>query len=474
MQPVTDTTGAAETNRALKSLGEFTVSRLITMVFKLSLRLLKTAALMRLLGPAGRGIYGVLVTISLLVVSFGNLGFGLGSVYVISDRKYELRKVIGNAFLYILVQGMILMGVVLVLSHFGEFVFRENRQIVEQFKVFLFAAVFLMLFEGLTRSLLTGIKDIHFVNLRQVSFSILTVFLLLVLWHVTGNGVQSALVAWVTTSAFLAVCTLIRLWRKAGGRLGMSLPYMKEAFFFGIRGNLSMVANTAVRRIDLLFIAHYLGVKAVGYYAASVSIAEILLMVSESASGPFLPLRLELGKKTGRHFSSLIVKYVLIVMALVCGLTALLGQVIIRLLYGASYLPAFGPLLWLLPGILALSIYHFLKADIYSLNRPGFVSWISVLALVCNLILNVMMIPRYGINGAAISSSISYLLSTLILLAFFFHKTGLSPRDFLLPRIKDLGFLVQTLKSYKLSDVARKEGAKSGVGNNGPGCLDGE
>jgi len=128
-------------------------------------------------------------------------------------------------------------------------------------------------------------------------------------------------------------------------------------------------------------------------------------------------------------------------MVFICGITAFCGKILIFILYGKEFFPALGPMLYLLPGILSLSLYQFLKTDIYSLNRPGFISIVSLIMMICNLVLNYLMIPQYGINGAAISSSIYYTLSVMILFIFFLRKTGLSWDVVLLVKKKDIKFV---------------------------------
>jgi O-antigen/teichoic acid export membrane protein len=449
-----DMTASTQTTKPLRSLGELSLSTFLATVLQLVLRLIKHVVFARLLGPNGRGVYGILTTIPELVVSFGNLGFGLGSVYLVAKKKYELPKVLGNALLYIPIQGLLLTGVALMVLSFKG-ILMGGQGTVGQMGFFMIAAIPILLFHHIGLDLLMGIKDIHLMNILRLVFSVFPLFLLILLWLLTDNALLSAMYAWIGSVITVSLLAFLRLSRKAGGCLRISRPYLKETFSFGLRGNVSMFANAVVRRIDILFIAHYLGAEAVGFYAVSVSIAEILLALPDAIAVPFLPIRLGLDKTAAQSFSPLIIKYVLLSMGIVCGLTALLGKPVVMILYGTRFLPAFDPLRWLLPGILALSLYQFLKADIYSLDRPGFISLISLLTMACNLVLNYLMIPRYGIEGAAISSSLSYALSTLILLVFILHKTGQAVGDVLLVKKKDLIFLRDQLKASSLQSSPR-------------------
>ena len=433
-----------ELNKSLSSLGKFSISSMAVTAILFLLRIVKNVVFTRLLGPSGRGVYGLLTTLPGLLISFGNLGFGLGSVYLLSKKKYELHKVLGNALLYLLVQGAILTLVGAALFSFKG-ILKGDPYIIEKFSLLVLAVIPFLLSQRTSGTLLMGIKDIHFYNILQVFFSALPILLLVILWLIIKDALYSALVAWTGAIVIVAAISFVRLYKKAGEKIGISIPYMKEAFSFGLRGNISMFANEVVRRIDILFIAYFLGSEQVGYYAVSVSVAEILLALPDAVALPFLPIRMGMDKSEAAYFSPFVIKYVFLIMVFVCGITAFIGKTVIFVLYGKEFVPALGPMLYLLPGILALSLYQFLKADIYSINRPGFISIVSLITMICNVVLNYFMIPPYGINGAAISSAISYTASTLIIFVFFLRKTGLSWDEVLLVKKRDIKFIMDNI-----------------------------
>jgi O-antigen/teichoic acid export membrane protein len=447
-------TESPSASAALKSLGEYAASSLAATAAQFVLRMARNVLLTRLLGPSGRGIYGLLSTLPGFIVSFGNLGFGLGSVYLVAKRKRDLREVLGNALLYLVVHGTILTVVGYIALQLSSHI-RQELLGADHLVVFMLIGIPLLLAYNVTCDLLSALKEIHFANLLQVTFAVFPLAVLLLLWWLTGNALTAAVWAWLGTNAGIALLGLSRIYRRAGGKPRVSYAAFREAFSFGLRGNVSMWANAVVRRIDILFVAHYAGVEAVGYYAASVSIAEIILALPDAVSGPFLPLRLEMDEKEGRYFSPFVLKYMLAIMGLACLVTAMTGRWLIQILYGSAFLPALQPLLWLLPGIVGLSLYQFLKADLYHMNRPGLISWVSVVSMVCNLALNVVLIPRYGATGAAFSSSVCYLLSTALLLFFVLRHTGVPLSQALVLRASDVRFLVRQLRLWYLKRGAR-------------------
>lgn len=437
-------TRTAELNKSLSSLGKFSLSSLMATAILLILRMVKNVVFTRMLGPSGRGVYGLLTTIPGLIISFGNLGFGLGSVYLLSQKKYELPKVLGNALLYLLVQGVILTLVGVALLSFKG-ILKADGHTIERLSLLALVSIPFFLMQRTGGTLLMGIKAIHSYNLLRILFSALPIFIMIALLLIIKDALISAMAAWTGTMIIIAVMSFYKLYKKAGKKIEVSIPYMKEAFSFGLRGNISMFANEVVRRIDILFIAYFLGAEQVGYYAVSVSMAEILLALPDAIAVPFLPIRMGMGRSEAASFSPVVIKYVFFIMALICGITTFSGKIIIFILYGKEFYPALMPMLSLLPGILAMSLYPFLKADIYSLNRPGFISIVSLITMICNLVLNYLMIPKYGINGAAISSSISYGVSVLILFVFFIRKTGLQWDAVLLVNKKDIKFVMDNI-----------------------------
>jgi hypothetical protein len=112
--------------------------------------------------------------------------------------------------------------------------------------------------------------------------------------------------------------------------------------------------------------------------------------------------------EAGKAFSPLVTRYVLLIMAVICLGAAVAAKPAILALFGRDFSRSLTPMILLLPGVLALSLYDFLKTDVLGLGRPGFISLVSVLAMAVNLALNVLLIPAHGPAGAALASSAAY------------------------------------------------------------------
>lgn len=429
----------------LAALAAFAASGLVATAAQFALRLGKNVLFTRLLGPEGRGLYSLLMTLPTLLVGFGNLGFGLGSLYLATREKADLRRLTGNALACCLVQGGLLVGVAaLVFQLQGRGVFALDG--AEAIRGPVLAATFLLLLYNLGIDLLTARTDIHYLNSLKLVFSLLPVAVLLALFFATGDAVGAALTSYLVSLGAVGVLAFYRLFRKGGWPPALSPRLAMRAFHFGLRGAPSQFANTVTRRVDVLFLAHFWGAEAVGQYAAAISLAEILLALPDAVATPFLPMRLAMDDEAGRRFSPLVLKYVLAVMAIVCAATAVCAAPAIFVLFGKDFSPSLAPLLWLLPGILALSAYDLAKTDILGLGRPGFLSLVSIAAMLLNLLLNALIIPTYGAPGAAFCSSVCYCAQGLALLTVVARATGTPLGSMLLVNRADLTILWQRLR----------------------------
>ena len=122
---------------------------------------------------------------------------------------------------------------------------------------------------------------------------------------------------------------------------------------------------------------------------------------------------------------------------------ALLATQAIPWLYGEPFRPSVSALLWLLPGIVIFSIANVLAAYIAGIGKPRLNLYVSGVSLIITVTLDLLLIPRLNIVGAAIASTASYSVAAFLLVFFFIRETGVSLREVLLPSSEDLGLAVQ-------------------------------
>ena len=93
----------------------------------------------------------------------------------------------------------------------------------------------------------------------------------------------------------------------------------------------------------------------------------------------------------------------------------------------------------LLPGVLTLGTGKVLAAVVTGRGFPRYMMYAGILSAAVTVTMYFVLIPILGEWGAALASSISYTLSTLIVVAFFRRVTRVPLRRALVPTRADLG-----------------------------------
>jgi len=389
----------------------------VTQVLSLVLGLGTSIIIARALGPEGKGVYSIVLLLPSLIVTLSHLGISFATVYYVAQRRFPDREVLGsNAWL----AGLLgaaggAVGTIIVF-------FFQERVVPGVPQGYLFFALTLipveLLFSYIQHFLLGAqrIKEFNAIALihKALSLTLVTV----VVWFMQGGvlgAVAASLVSWVLAAGLLFIAAA----RIAGGvSFRINLPYLRKALTFGVQAHLGNIFWFLTHRIDLLLVNGYLGPLAVGFYSVGVALAEHLWMISQAASTVLLPkVAAETDEDRRRSFTPVVARTVLLVTALGAGVLAFLGRWFVVLLYSEAFSPAVQPFQILLLGIVALSAGRVLGNDIAGRGRPMLNTYVVAVALIVNVLLNVVLIPRYEIAGAAWASSISY---SLILIARLF------------------------------------------------------
>ncbi len=183
---------------------------------------------------------------------------------------------------------------------------------------------------------------------------------------------------------------------------------------------LTAIAVTTYSKIDQIFIKQLLDTTAVGLYSVSARLTEACSFVPSIICASLFPSIVNARDNQANYLARL--KKLFLLILLIAIFTALvlfvLAEPIIRLLFGAAYLlsvATFKIYLWsIIPSFLMIVANYYLIAE----NLTRLYLFITVLGAGLNIILNILLIPHYGILGSALATLISYSAVPLSLLLF--------------------------------------------------------
>lgn len=393
-----------------------------TTVLMIALRLLRNVLLARILGPSERGLFALLSTLPDLI-SAATSG-GLNSAVGFQAAK---QRPMGLLLSQVLVFGCLLatMLTLLVVALTREF--GGELDITRQLGLL----AWLLLMAVPLSVLKSGLLTLHNASGGVVAFNVLRLIesltpLLLFLalfWMWKSAALEAALISWLAGICLVVAVGWYWLKRDHPLRLQWDRAGQNELLRYSARSHPDLLFQQVILRSDYLLIGALLGSTALGEYAMATAAGELLFIVPEAVTTPLMKRLLQ--QEDGiERLTPLALRLTATVMIAACVSMALVGEWLIVTLFGEAYQPAYPALLALLPGLLGLCYVSILRLDLLGKNRPGSISLVMGLCALFNLALNLLLIPAYGIVGAAVASSVAYLAVTVALLWLYCRLSG--------------------------------------------------
>ena len=371
----------------------------------LMLGLGSTVALARGLGPTGRGVYALAMTVATLAVVVFNLGFHSANTYFASREPETLPTLVSNTFAKAGAVGALGAVLLLVSRTFGI----EAKPLSFGLMILIVAWVPVGLVFIQLQPLLLVLGKLRLYNIAEGGWQIASVALVVGLW-VTGH-LTPASAFLVTLAAFVAGATAVAV-SVTSASPGLAPPSMRlfqRVLPYAGRSYAVTVTGIALVRLDIFLVENRLGTREVGLYAVAATICEAIQVLPGTIGALLLP---KISALTDGHRQWAITRRVAVVttglMLLVCGAVALLAEVGVRVLYGEAFLPSTTPLYWLLPGIVLLGANTVLIHYFLAIGMPRTIVIAQALAVVLNLGLAAVLLGPLGLAGAGLASSIAY------------------------------------------------------------------
>lgn len=210
---------------------------------------------------------------------------------------------------------------------------------------------------------------------------------------------------------------------------------------------LSALAAQIYIKIDVVLLGELSGAREVGIYASSVRLLSVWYFITTALGAVFYPKLVTAKSTSYQHYKNFLQFYYIIMFWLSISIALFItftSDFFVEILYGEAYIESILPLsisAWSLTGtFVGMAVNHYLTAEGYTI----IILVQTLIGSVLNLIANFILIPKYGVSGAAVATVISYNLSTLSFLIF--KKTSFS--SFLLLNVLNPRTVSKSLKRY--------------------------
>lgn len=221
---------------------------------------------------------------------------------------------------------------------------------------------------------------------------------------------------WVCGWLVHAVWTAVAVRRANALGWTSSASIFAEQAIYGLRVYPGLLLTHASHRVDLLLVGALLDSAAAGVYGVAVRVVEGLNLIPMAVT--FVSFPAASRGASERRPSEL--RSVLVVAlagaapaALFVGIAA---PIAIPWVFGAEFREAVAPLTILLPGVVAMATTKVVFSELVARGRTTAYLWLSGSGLVALLCLDLLLIPPYGVIGAAIASTVAYVIGASLAL----------------------------------------------------------
>lgn len=238
-----------------------------------------------------------------------------------------------------------------------------------------------------------------------------------VTWFAASHVVEYALIAVLLVFCYLRDAGKDRRLRfsgKTGGQL------LRKSYHFILSGLMVAVYG----QMDRLMLKSMLGEAAVGYYSAAAAITAmwpfVLAAIIDSAKPVILAQFGVSRERFETYMTRLYGAIVYISFAAAIAIT-LLSEHLIRFLYGEAYLEARGALCILCWDTAFAYLGVARSTWLVPQGKQKYEKIIAASGAVCNLVLNALLIPLWGVNGAALATLLTQIFTNFVV-GFFFRE----------------------------------------------------
>jgi len=358
----------------------------------------------RILGPSGYGSYSLVQSIAMILYIPMVLGFNTAMIKYCSESEDEtqIANIISTTYIVIILLITLTVLSYLVLIRLLMALFSVDPELILLSIIF---SIFFV-FYTLSTSILRGLHQMKKLALYQALFGflLLTMFLILI----QSASFKSMIYPYYFAYGLIGLSITLQL--KKYITLRIDFQWLKKACKYSFYALIGGLGFTLYSNVDRVIINYYMGVENVGiygvYYYASFAFIGFL-------SGIFITIFFPTVSRSQSKFSLYLKLKQIMPYIIILGIPGVfLSEFIILTFFGEKY-----PINILLMGLFAITAVLVTCYTLFAwfFNAGGirgvrFTISGTVQVAFVNLVLNIVFIPRIGLYGAILSTTIAFIL----------------------------------------------------------------
>ncbi len=372
------------------------------------LRLFIVVYAARVLGAAGWGAFSYLTSLAAILTVFSDVGLSSVVIREVTKNPQLKDKYFSSAFLFKFILTVLSFLIIVFLA--------PHITNIQVSRTLVYLVGFLFIFDSLRRFGASLFRAMERMELEAL-VNIITQAIIVVAGFIALLMITSpeSLAAAYAIGAGAGLLVTMYILRQDIGNLFSSFdkkllkPIMSAAWPL----SLAAIFGVLIVNIDTVIIGWFRSAAEVGFYAAAQKPIAFLYLLPALATGAFFPVLARLANKDNERFRYVLEKGLGLVLLFAIPIAIgifLTAPEIVKLFYGSAYAPSAGPLKILALTLLAVFPVGMIINAIFAYNRQSELVPLWATGLLIDIGLSLLLIPRWGITGAAWAVFITQLI----------------------------------------------------------------
>ncbi|PKP33651.1 MAG: hypothetical protein CVU00_10490 [Bacteroidetes bacterium HGW-Bacteroidetes-17] len=422
------------------------INTLGTRVFSAVLNLLIAIFISQHLGAIGKGQQGLIIATITYILIFSNLVGGSTLVYLVP--RYGYSRLLLPSYIW---------SILMSLAFY--FILTTTRIIEDPLILNICILSIFISFISIHSNLLIGLERVKTANLIWFLQPLMIIGFLLTyfLWGISISIDTYFNALYFSLSILLIISFILLIKAKRTPvifKLQSNFNILSEMFRLGFLNQLAHIFQMLSFRMSYYWLGQVYSEAEVGIYSNGTSLIESVWLLSRSISMVQYSRIVNMNDKKEAQKLTLILSKLSFVISFVILLPMIfLPSSFYKFIFGEGFGDVRLVIQSLAPGVLFLNLniiisHYFSGTGKYHLN-----SMASFVGLCTAIPLFSWMIPAFGILGAGFASSISYIVTTMVILYFYKKEAGINFRDLRLTHYD----LLQVKKLYNNTFLTKKQ-----------------
>ena len=359
-------------------------------------------------GTEGRGTIAILIADVSIITIINNILAGSCVAFFTPKRGFS--SIMPIAYLWTLVSTAIFSSAFSFLMKHGSF-------------QYIFLIALLNSLSTLHLLYFSAKQQFKLYNILGFLQQLINIILVFVLYYLLPVKTEVVYFKAYTLALFIVYCISATISMKQNRpSLSIDLGLAKEMFAYGWLTELSSLIQFVNYRVAYFLILYFAGISDVGIYSTAIAIAESIWVVSNSISTVLYSKVINAASGDECiHYTKVSARHGVWFSVLLYLVLLLMPVSLYSFIFGKAF-DAIKPVIFLIcPGILAMSLNVVYGHYFSAIGNTKILLKKTLVGIVFTVVLAPLLLKIYGMKGAAVATSISYLAST-IYLAFYFYK----------------------------------------------------